>query len=130
MRQDREKLKALLEQENHTVSKEEVEAVVRMLSVLEDEDKAMRLPANFSEKVIQQVVKKQVKENRFGWFGYFLGIFGLIVCFIISLAVVDFKLDFGFLKNISGYSGLFIFGAAFIFFLNLIEKKLIRFSSE
>lgn len=131
MKQDITKLKELLERENQVdVSKEEVDAVARMISVLEEEDNTIRLPVDFSEKVLQRVVQRQARELRFGWFGYFLGIFGLIICLIVSLVFVDFKIDMGFLKNISAYSGLFLFGAAFIFILHLIEKKLMPFSSE
>jgi hypothetical protein len=131
MKMDREKLKELLKEEHqHTVSSEEVEAVARMLTVLDNEDKVIGLPSDFSDKVINQILQKQANENRFGWFGYFLGIFCLIICLIVSLAFVDFKIDFGFLKNISAYYGLFLFGAAFIFILHLIEKKVMRFTSE
>ena len=123
MKQDREKIKELLEQDNATpVSREEVDAVFRMLTVLEKEDDAIRLPDNFSDKVVRRVIQKQTNENWFGWFGYFAGILGLIICLIVSLVAVDFNLDLGFLKNIKGYSGLFIFGAAFIYFLNIIEE--------
>ena len=127
---DRKKLRELLERESvGDVSTEEVEAVFKLIATLEEEDNAIRLPADFSEKVVQRVIQKQVRESRLGWSGYFLGIFGLIICLVISLTFVDFTLDFGFLKNISGYSGLLIFGAGFILLLNLIDKKLIRFTS-
>lgn len=73
---------------------------------------------------------KRAKENRFGWFGYLAGIVGLIVMLIISLSLVEFKFDLGFLKGIANYSGLFLFGIAFICLLNILEKRFIRFSSE
>ena len=131
MNNDRQRIKELLNQDNeHPVSAEEAEAVTRILSVLKAEDDSIRLTEGFSETVVQRMIKKQARENRFGWLGYFLGIFGLIVCLVISLVAVDFTPDFGFLKNMSHYSGLFIFGTAFILILNLLEKKIFRVSSE
>ena len=130
MKNDRQKIREFLEQESQQPpSKEEVDAVVRLFAVLEKEDQKMRLPADFSMNVLQRIAQKQTRENRFGWFGFFLGIFSLVICLIVSLASVEFTLDFGFLKNIKAYSGLFLFGIAFILFLNFIEKKVLRYSS-
>ena len=36
-----------------------------------------------------------------------------------------FKPGLGFLKGISPYAGVFVFGVAFILFLNRLEKKLL-----
>lgn len=131
MNSEKEKLRELLNEDKSTsINQLDVEAVSRMLSVLEKEDRSVHLSGNFSAGIIQKIVQKQKRENRFSWFGYLAGVLGIIVSLIISLLVVDFKIDLGFLKGISSYSGLFLFGIAFILVLNFIEKRIIRFSSE
>jgi hypothetical protein len=44
--------------------------------------------------------------------------------------MTNFKLNFGVLRFISGYPGLFVFGALFILALQWIDKKLIRPSTS
>ena len=128
---NKEEIKKLLEEDNSSlIEHADVDAFSRILTVLGKEDEAIPLPTNFSESIIKIVLKKRAREGRWGWFGYIAGIAGLVIALIVSLVLVDFKLDFGFLKGISSYSGLFLFGIAFIVILNFLEKWIIRFSSE
>ena len=128
---NKEEIKKLLEEDNSSpIEHADVDAFSRILTVLEKEEKAIPLSTNFSDRVIQKITQKQRKSNRLSWFGYLAGVLGLLLSLIITLALVDFKLDFGFLKGISSYSGLFLFGISFIVILNFLEKRIIRFSSE
>jgi hypothetical protein len=84
------------------------------------------LPQNFSDKIIAKLVAKQRRESSREWWLFGLGIFLLINAFIVAVVFSGFKLEFGFLKSISAYAGLFIFGAAFIIGLNIVEKRLLH----
>lgn len=45
---------------------------------------------------------------------------------IASVVVTGFRPDFGFLKAISDFKGLFLFGVGFVTVLNFIDKQLMR----
>ena len=57
------------------------------------------------------------------WLG--TGMFSLFITLIVAIAMSGFKLNFGFLKNMSGYAGLFVFGAVLILVLNQLDKYFI-----
>ena len=82
------------------------------------------LPGNFADRVIQKIETKKESSSDFIWFG--IGIFLFAVATIIAIVLTDYKFNFGALKFISGYPGLFIFGAAFILGLQWLDKKLVR----
>ena len=83
------------------------------------------LPVNFADKIIARVIEKQKRESArdFFWFG--VGIFLMIVALIVTIYYTGFKFNLGFLKGMSGYAGLFVFGVAFIILLNVLEKRIV-----
>jgi hypothetical protein len=84
------------------------------------------LPHNFSDRIIAKLIAKQKNESSREWWLFGLGIFLLVIAFIVAIVFSGFKLEMGFLKNMSAYAGLFLFGAAFIIVLNILEKKLLH----
>ena len=90
-----------------------------------------QLSPAFSDKVVSRILEIRSNSYRdFVWLG--IGIFFLIVSCMIAMWMSGVKLnlnirltDLGFLKNISGYAGLFAFGIIFIIVLNQLEKKII-----
>ena len=84
------------------------------------------LPGNFADKIIGVIQAKQKKESsRDAWlFG--LGMFFLVIAFIVAVVYTGFKMELGFLKSMSTWLGLFVFGVGFVIVLNLLERKLIH----
>jgi len=82
------------------------------------------LPINFADKVVQKIEARKESSSDFLWFG--IGIFIFAIAAIVAIVLTDFKISFGALKFISGYPGLFIFGTAFILFIQWLDKKLVR----
>jgi hypothetical protein len=88
-----------------------------------------KLPASFADRVVAIAEYKQKSSSPdLLWFG--LGIFFLLIAFVVAIVMSGFKLNLGFLSGVSSYSGLFVFGVAFIGLLNLLEKKVLRKQSQ
>lgn len=84
------------------------------------------LSRNFEERIIQLVLEKRRREARRDSFGFGFGIFMMLITLIVAIAFTGFSLELGFLKAMSDYKGLVVFGIAFVIFLNWLDKKLIR----
>jgi hypothetical protein len=84
-----------------------------------------KLSRNFSEQVISRVLVKQKRDASRDMFWLGGGIFFLVIAFIVAIVLTGFKFEFGFLKDISGYTGIFVFGIAFIAMLSWLDKRLI-----
>jgi hypothetical protein len=81
------------------------------------------LPATFSQSVLQRMEAAEGK-NSYVWLAVIFT--GFIVAAGVSIALTDFRPDFGFLRHISRFAGLFVFGAAFILLLQWIDRKVIH----
>lgn len=88
--------------------------------------KAPSLSPDFSDKIVARIVAKERKSERKEMVWFVMGIAMIVISFIAIVLYTGFKPDFGFLKNISRYSGVLIFGAVFVFALHLVDKFLIR----
>jgi hypothetical protein len=92
---------------------------------------AYRLDGNFADRVIQKVLaKKQQKESSrdFWWFG--LGIFLLLIAFVVALGFIGFKINPGLLRSIADFKGLLITGAVLVWIFNILDKRLIKPQQE
>ena len=124
---NKESIRKMLEEypQQKEITKLDELALQRVLHSLE-KDIPIKLPVNFADRLVEKIAQKQTQNNRFGWLGLVFGIVGLVIALVVSLALVNFQLDLGFLTKISNYYGLFLFGAGFIFLLNLIDKKFLN----
>jgi hypothetical protein len=84
------------------------------------------LPVNFADKIIVQIVREERRAERRDllWFG--VGTFFILVIFISTILYTGFSFNLGFLKNMSPYTGLFVFGCVFIFGLHLLDKRIMK----
>ncbi|MEK6780927.1 MAG: hypothetical protein AABY93_04445 [Bacteroidota bacterium] len=82
------------------------------------------LPINFDNLVISKIETKRESSKDFLWFG--IGLFTFTVATIVAVMLTNFKISFGALKFVTGYPGLFVFGAGFILALHWLDKKLVR----
>ena len=105
-------------------------AYQKVFSVL-NKNPSYDLSADFADRIVQRVNERQTTEfyvRDYFWFG--AGILFMVVGFGITVYITGFTLnlefDLGFLKSMSGYKGLFIFGVAFILLLNWMDKRLLR----
>ena len=83
------------------------------------------LPAAFSDDIIKRIemTRPSTSSDRL-WF--VLGIAGFVVAALVTILLTGFKLSAGTFKFLSGYSGLLIFGIAFVLLLQFFDKKFIR----
>jgi hypothetical protein len=83
------------------------------------------LSPDFAQKV---AALPKAPATAFNWDKIFLisGIVGFIGALIYVITYTQFTLSAGAFHFVSGYPALFAFGAAFIFLLNWLDKKLLR----
>ena len=83
------------------------------------------LSPGFADKVIARIGEQQRRSTSRDFYWLAVGVFLLTVAMIVAIAFSGFKPGLGFLKGISAYAGVFVFGVAFILFLNRLDKKLL-----
>ena len=95
--------------------------VFRALSTLPETS----LPNNFADRIVARIEEKRKRESKKDviWFASGIGV--MVLVFVATILYTDFQFDLGFLNDMSGYAGLFIFGVAFILVLNILDKKLV-----
>ena len=104
----------------------EIRAYQQVFQALKNEPE-FELPASFADRVVKLAeAKQQARSTSREYFWLGIGLFFLLIAFVAAIALTQFKLDFGFLRGMSSYTGIFIFGIAFITLLNLMDKKLIH----
>ena len=83
------------------------------------------LSIDFADKIVSRIQEQKRKSSSRDFYWLAAGAFLLIVALIVAVVLTGFKPGLGFLKGISAYSGIFVFGVAFILFLNRLDKKLL-----
>jgi hypothetical protein len=118
-----EELQRKIEHGETVEADNDVKAYRVVFHVLKKEPVAM-LSSSFEDRIIQLVIEKRIREEQRDkfWFGF--GLFLIFISFVVAIALTGFAWNLGFLRNMSDYSGLAIFGVAFIAFLNWLDKKL------
>lgn len=103
----------------------EAEAYRKVFSSLQREPE-FELSSSFEDLIIQRIAAQYVKESqRDGWW-FIGGIVLFLIGFIVAIVLIDFKPTVGVYTFLTGFSGLVIFGIAFIVFLNFVDRKFIR----
>ena len=83
------------------------------------------LAVNFADRVIVRIQEQQLKSTSRDFYWLIAGAFLLTIALVVAVAMTGFRPGLGFLKGMSSYAGLFVFGVAFILFLNRLDKKLL-----
>lgn len=89
-----------------------------------------KLSRDFSDRIVTKVLEKRKRDASRDMFWLGGGIFFLVMAFAVAIVMTGFKPEWGFLKQISGYAGVFVFGAAFIGLLTWLDKRLISHQTE
>lgn len=85
-----------------------------------------RLPNDFARRVVARMNEQQQSRFSSDYLWFALGMLFLATAFVATIMITGFKVDLGFLKTMEHYSGLAIFGAAFIVLLNWLDKRLLK----
>lgn len=103
----------------------DVKAYRQVFRVLE-KDPGFHLSPEFASRIVARVKSQaRTRDSRdYFWFG--AGIFFLVITSLATILKIGFQFDFGFLKAMSDYKGLAVFGIVFILFLNWLDKRLVR----
>ena len=89
-------------------------------------DPGYQLSSGFAERVVSKLNERQNRFLSSDYFWFLSGLLFVLITSIITLMFTNFRLDLGFLSVMSDYTGLVVFGAIFIVFLNWLDKRLIR----
>jgi hypothetical protein len=90
----------------------------------------VKLSEHFSDSVITKIQARQKRTALRDFLWLLLGVTFLVVGFVIAFVVSGLQFEFGFLKQISSYSGVFIFGAIVIVIFNWVEKRLLHLRED
>ncbi len=104
----------------------DVKAYQSVFNALNNEPE-FTLSSNFADKVVGMAVKKQQSKSTFReyfWFGF--GIFLMLIAFVVTILMTEFKLDMGFLNGLNSFKGVIIFGIFFIGLLHWLDKRFIK----
>jgi len=92
---------------------------------------SFELPHDFADRVVmkiqQQSFQKETQRDRW-WL--IVGIVSMIGALVFAFTNVEFKPSVGVFTFLNGYSGLVIFGIAFIIILHVIDKRIISHRSH
>jgi high-affinity K+ transport system ATPase subunit B len=122
MKRSEEELQNQIEKGLVNEFNEDVRAYQQIFDALKKEpDFHVSLP--FADRIVAIVEKKEEKQDYF-WMA--AGILLIVITLIVSLAVANIHWTTGVFTFISGYSGLIIFGIAFILLLHWLDKKIIK----
>ncbi len=84
-----------------------------------------RVSNNLAETIVRQVDFSSRRSSRdLVWL--YTGLVACFVAMIVAVMLTDFKINFGALKFISGYPGLFVFGILFVLALQWVDRKIVR----
>ena len=118
-----EELQGKIEKGHSADSSPDARAYQRIFETLKKEPYCV--PAHFADRIVSLVEARGSSLSKdYFWFG--LGLFLFVVATIVAIVLTDFRLNFGAFKFISGYSGLLVFGAAFILLIQYLDKQLIK----
>jgi hypothetical protein len=102
----------------------DIKAYQQVFSALKKKPET-KLSGDFSDRIVFRVMEKQKRDASRDMFWLGGGIFFLVIAFVVATIMTGFKIEFGFLKDISGYTGIFVFGVAFIAMLGWLDKRLL-----
>ena len=103
----------------------EVKAYQEVFKAL-DKAPVYTLPADFASKVVTRLETRQKKSGSLDFIWFAAGVVLLFISLAVTLRYITVTLNLGFLKNLSPYKSIFIFGVSFIILLNWIDHRFIR----
>jgi hypothetical protein len=81
---------------------------------------------NFADQIINRIIEHEQKEERKDLVWFATGWVLLLASFIGTIFYTGFTFKFGFLEEMSDYSGLLLFGIMFIIGLHWLDRRISR----
>ena len=92
-----------------------------------ERDPGGSLPPHFADKIVSLIQKRDaIKVSRSEIILFVAGAFFTVITLIIGVSISGFRPDFGFLKSIGEFKGLFLFAIAFVILLQWLDKAIVR----
>jgi hypothetical protein len=96
-------------------------AVFRAIS----KERLTKISDSFAERIITKVVAQKKREARRDFIWLSFGVVFLVVGLIVTATLAGLHFELGFLREMSAYTGVFVFGIAIIFGFSWIEKRML-----
>jgi hypothetical protein len=122
-----EELQRAIENKNIPDNSPDARAYQKVFDALAKEP--YQLPGNFADNVISRLEVKKTSLFR-DYFWLALGLLPFIIATVITIVLTGFTIDFSAYRFISGYAGFFFFGAAFILFIQYLDRRLVGRRAE
>ncbi|HEY0651625.1 MAG TPA: hypothetical protein VGD65_00810 [Chryseosolibacter sp.] len=90
----------------------------------------VKISDTFAERVVKKIVAQRKREARRDFIWLMLGVVFLMVGLIVTASIAGLQFELGFLKEMSHYGGIFIFGIIVILAFSWIEKKALPKTSQ
>jgi hypothetical protein len=98
-------------------------AAYRKIFAVVSKEPSLKITNSLAERVINKIVAQKKREARRDIVWLSFGVVFLLVGLIVTAAFAGLQFQLGFLKDMSGYAGIFVFGIVVILAFNWIEKK-------
>lgn len=102
----------------------DVKAYSQVFAALNKEP-SFQLSPGFADRVMKKILELQRRDKRRDLWWLIIGFVLILIGFIWAIIFTGFNFDLGFLKAMSSYSGLFIFGVLFVLVLQWLDKKVV-----
>jgi hypothetical protein len=100
----------------------DVLAYKAVFNALEKEPR-LNFSSAFAERIVGKIIAQRKREARRDLIWLTFGVTFLVIGLVVTAVLAGLRLEMGFLKDISAFTGIFIFGAAGIVAFNWLEKK-------
>ena len=124
MSQKDEELQDRIENGTYAGMELDAQAYRKLFSVIGQEP-VVKLSKNFADRVSAKLVAARKRESKRDLVWLSFGVLFLLVGLIVTAALSGLQLQLGFLKEMSPYAGVFIFGILVIIAFNFVEKRAI-----
>ena len=85
----------------------------------------IKISPSFADRLVDKILARQKRESRRDLIWLSVGVVFLVAGRVSTAAGAGLRFPLGFLKEISGLAGVFVFGTAIIVAFNWLEKKAI-----
>jgi uncharacterized YccA/Bax inhibitor family protein len=98
-------------------------ASYRKIFEIVSKEPVVKISNSFAEGVVKKIVVQKKREARRDIIWLTFGVVFLLVGLVVTAAFAGLQLELGFLKEMSGFVGIFVFGIVVILAFNWIEKR-------
>lgn len=89
-------------------------------------DPGHALSEHFAERVVAALITRQQSKDSRAYFWFAIGIMLLIIACLGTIIFIGYRFDLGFLRAMSDYKGLAVFGVVFVLIINWLDKRLVK----